>query len=455
MTTSLSSRSTVRPASVAPPHEVRSQPPNTAAGPPGRTVAEQLEPLVQAFFPQGPPVRIDFWDGSSLGEENPAGHAVIRSPRALRYLLWSPGELGLGRAFVAGDMDLDGDIITLLDELEHSAVSHSMSLRALAAGVSAAVSLRAVGPPPPAPSVEARQTGWRHSLRRDRQAISHHYDVGNEFYGLFLGSSMTYSCARFVDPDMDLDAAQAAKHDLICRKLGLQRRPGMRLLDVGCGWGSLAMHAAQHYDARVVAVSISSEQVELARRRVRDAGLADRVDIRLQDYRELRGETFDAISSVGMFEHVGAARMPEYFAVLYDLLAPTGRLLNHAIASVGGSKLSSRSFVGRYVFPDGELIDIGDSILAMERVGFEVRDVESLREHYARTLVRWVRNLEQNWDQAVRLVGEQRARVWRLYMAASAVGFSDAGISIFQTLAVRNTPEGFSGMEPTRRDFEA
>jgi cyclopropane-fatty-acyl-phospholipid synthase len=264
---------------------------------------------------------------------------------------------------------------------------------------------------------------------------------------------MTYSCARFTNPDLSLADAQAAKHELICRKLGLHERAGARLLDVGCGWGSMAMHAARHHGATVVGVTISQQQAERARQRVAAAGLTDRVEIRLQDYRDVRGEQFDVISSVGMFEHVGAARMQEYVDTLRALLPAHGRLLNHAISSVGGSKLSPSSFTGRYVFPDGELIDVGDVVLAMERAGFEVRDVESLREHYARTLRAWVGNLEEHWDDAVALVGDARARVWRLYMAASAVGFADGGLGLHQVLGVVPAEDGSSGMPPTRRSW--
>ena len=228
-----------------------------------------------------------------------------------------------------------------------------------------------------------------------------------------------------------------------------------RLLDVGCGWGSMAIHAASHYDVSVVGITISEAQAALARQRVADAGLADRVEIRLQDYRDVGAETFDAISSIGMSEHVGHGNLARYYELLHAALRPTGRLLNHAISSVGGSKLGRSSFIGRYVFPDGELIDVGESVLAMERAGFEVRDVESLREHYARTLRAWVANLEAAWDEAVALVGEARARVWRLYMAGSAIGFMDNGVAIHQVLGVVPTADGASGMPATRRSFEA
>jgi cyclopropane-fatty-acyl-phospholipid synthase len=289
-----------------------------------------------------------------------------------------------------------------------------------------------------------------HSKQRDAVAISHHYDVGNDFYRLVLGPSMTYSCARFDREGMSLEEAQRSKHDLICRKLGLAERPGARLLDVGCGWGSMAMHAAKSYGARVVGVTLSASQAEFARARARDAGLEANVEIRLQDYRDLGGETFDAISSIGMFEHVGTKRMDEYFNILFSLLAPTGRLLNHAISTPGGSRMRGRSFINRYVFPDGELVDLADVAGAMERAGFEVRDVESLREHYSETLHAWVANLEGSWDEAVGLVGEPRARVWRLYMAGSANGFDDGGIAVHQVLGVVPAQGGASGMPRAR-----
>jgi cyclopropane-fatty-acyl-phospholipid synthase len=416
-----------------------------------------MEPVLTTFFPGGLPVRFAFWDGSELGPAETPGIARIVSRDALRRIAWAPGELGLGRAFVAGDVEIEGDIFAVLKGLEHGVAGHesghTFGLRELASAAQAARRAGVIGPPLPAPPEEARPTGRRHSKRRDAQAISHHYDVGNDFYELVIGPSMTYSCARYTTPEMTLEQAQQAKFELVARKLGLADHHGSRLLDVGCGWGSMAIHAARHYGAHVVGVSISAEQVELARRRVEAAGVSDLVEIRLQDYRDLGGERFDVISSIGMFEHVGAKRMPEYFATLRSLLGPKGRLLNHAISSVGGSRLSSRSFVGRYVFPDGELIDVGDTVLAMEEAGFEVRDVESLREHYATTLRAWVANLDANWDAAVALVGLGRARVWRLYMAASAVGFEDGGIAIHQTLGVVQAPDGDSGMPSTRVGF--
>ncbi|MCU1376354.1 MAG: Cyclopropane-fatty-acyl-phospholipid synthase [Actinomycetia bacterium] len=413
-------------------------------------VAATLRPLLTGLLGEVP-VKIEFWDGSHLGpERSEPGTIHVRSLDAIRRVVWAPDELGVSRAFVAGDVDFDGDVFTLIRALRPAGMAMRSGLKVAPAALAAARELGVLSHRLPPPPEEAHPKGWRHSKRRDAQAISHHYDVGNDFYSLVLGPAMTYSCARFARPDMTLVEAQASKHELISRKLGLHERREMRLLDVGCGWGSMAIHAAANHGAHVVGVTISKEQAARARQRVTEAGLDDRVEIRLQDYRDLRGERFDAISSVGMFEHVGQARMSEYFATLHDLLHPTGRLLNHAISSVGGSKLGTRTFVYRYVFPDGELIDVGDVQHAMQDAGFEVRDVESLREHYATTLRHWVANLEEHWDEAVALVGEGRARIWKLYMAGSAIGFEDSGLSLHQVLGVRNGEDGLSAMPATR-----
>ncbi len=418
------------------------------------TVAHALRPLLTAVLGPRLPLRVELWDGSVIGPLEAPGLLRVRSRDALRRLLWAPDELGLSRAYVAGELDLDGDVFRVLETRRDAvALDARLAFRMAPRALAAARATGAFGLPLPPPPEEARPRGRRHSRGRDASVVGHHYDVGNEFYEIVLGPSMTYSCAVFPDDDTTLEGAQRAKHELIARKLGLHESPGMRLLDVGCGWGSMAMHAAANHGASVVGITISREQAVRARHRVAEAGLQDQVEIREQDYRDLGGETFDAISSVGMFEHVGAARMAEYFGTLRGLLRPQGRLLNHAISSVGGSRLPRRSFTGRYVFPDGELIDVGQVALAMEAAGFEVRDVESLREHYARTLRHWVANLEQRWDDAVRLVGERRARIWRLYMAGSAVGFEDGGIGLHQVLGVIPEASGRSGMPPTRSEW--
>ena len=416
-------------------------------------VAAIVRPILEAMIGTVP-VHFTFWDGSEIGPTDSPGTIHVRSADAIRRIAWAPGELGPGRAFVAGDIDFEGDIFGLIEVLRPAGAQLHDSFRGAFTALRGAIRLGAFGRPLPPPPEEARPRGRLHSKTRDAEAVGHHYDVGNDFYRLVLGETMTYSCARFAEADFSLDEAQNAKHELVCRKLGLHRKPGMRLLDVGCGWGSMAMHAAQHHGAQVVGITISREQAELARERVAAAGLADSVEIRLQDYRDLGSERFDVISSIGMFEHVGEERMAEYFTTLRGLLGPQGRLLNHAISSIGSSRVGPRTFVGRYVFPDGHLIDVGQVALAMEAAGFEVRDVESLREHYAQTLRRWVANLQQHWDEAVALVGEGRARVWLLYMTGSAIGFEDAGLGIHQVLGVVTGEGGASGMDRTRRDWD-
>jgi cyclopropane-fatty-acyl-phospholipid synthase len=425
-------------------------------------IASAIEPVLSELFVDPPPIAFEFWDGSVVGHDV-VGRLRFTNPTAFRHIMWSPDQLGLARAYVAGDVQVTGDVAELLRTFKS----------ALRTGVGAAVhaapdALRAMrrtgvfGTRPPLPDEEIVPRGVRHSLQRDRQAISHHYDVGNRFYELVLGPSMTYSCARFVQPDTTLVDAQSAKHELICQKLGLAGRPGapvdnngarLRILDVGCGWGSMAIHAATHHDVEVVGVTISDEQAAYAKQRVADAGLADRIDIRVQDYRAVGDGPFDAISSIGMAEHVGKRATSLYFERLHGLLRPGGRLLNHAISAVGGSNIARRSFVNRYVFPDGELLDVGDTVRFMEGAGLEVRDVENLREHYAQTLRHWVSNLEQNWDEAAELVGEARCRVWLLYMSGSINGFDDASIQIHQSLGVRLHHDGRSEMPRTRAEW--
>ena len=277
------------------------------------------------------------------------------------------------------------------------------------------------------------RVGRRHSRSRDAAAIAHHYDVGNDFYELVLGPSMVYSCAVWESPDVGLEAAQEAKLDLVCRKLGLTE--GSRLLDVGCGWGSMAIHAAQRYGATVVGITLSEEQARMARKRVAEVGLTDKIEIRVQDYRLVDDGPFDAISSIGMAEHVGRAQMPGYVAQLRGLLRPGGRLLNHAIAwNAGTSTWNPDTFISRYVFPDGELLGLGETVGLLESRDLEVLDVEALRQHYALTLRAWVQRLEENWDDAVAASSEGRARVWRLYMAASALTFEAGDMGVNQVL---------------------
>jgi cyclopropane-fatty-acyl-phospholipid synthase len=422
------------------------------------SAAEILRPLVGATLGDDATVRVRCWDGSGYGPPDAPVRVVFRSRRALRRLLWAPNELGFARAYVSGDVDLEGDVFTGLAELERLADPARgpgivVDGRTRAAVVGAALRLGVVGPPPRPPAEEARLAGRRHTRGRDSRAVTHHYDVGNDFYELVLGPSLIYSCAYFPDGPAGpptVEAAQLAKCDLVARKLGLTR--DTRVLDVGCGWGTFAIHAARTYGARVVGVTLSPAQAASARRRAREAGVGDRVEIRVQDYRDVTDGPFDAIASIGMAEHVGLRSLPDYGRHLHSLLRPRGRLLNHAIARRPGppDEPSRTSFIERYVFPDGELEPLGTMVAALEDAGLEVRDVESLREHYALTLRAWVGNLERRWDEAVALTSPGRARVWRLYMAGSALAFEANRLGVNQVLAVRPDDRGASGVPRTR-----
>ncbi|MFJ9077752.1 class I SAM-dependent methyltransferase [Streptomyces sp. NPDC102278] len=454
--------------------------------------APRLAALAETLLGTPLPVRVRAWDGSEAGP--PSGPIlVLANRRALRRVLWKPGELGLARAWVAGDLTVDGDLFELLDRVagllweadpaparpaveplvglgKLAALRPHLLARAAAASGSAAllrdpearaavrelVALARPWPAPAPPPEEAvRRSGARHTKGRDREAISHHYDVGNEFYERVLGPSMVYSCAYW-RPDATLEEAQRDKLDLVCRKLALE--PGQRLLDVGCGWGSMALHAAREYGAQVTGITLSREQAAYARKRVAEDGLADRIEIRIQDYRDVKDGPYDAISSIGMAEHVGAERYREYARTLYALLRPGGRLLNHQIArppEPDEEAYRIDEFIDAYVFPDGELSPIGGTVGELERAGFEVRDVEALREHYALTLRAWVARLEDHWDEAVRLTSPGRARVWRLYMAASALGFEHNRLGVNQVLAVRPGPRSESGLPLRAREWGA
>ncbi|MBP1231453.1 cyclopropane-fatty-acyl-phospholipid synthase [Arthrobacter sp. PvP102] len=423
-------------------------------------VATRLaEALAIVLGTEGIPLRLRAWDGTEAGPDD-APVIEFRSRRALRRMLWSPGQLGLSRAYVAGDIDAPGDIFASFAALSSAGkfAEHGpfppLTAKELWTLLRTAIRVGAIGPNPAPPPEESKvhRQGRRHSKSRDAAAISHHYDVGNDFYALVLGPSMVYSCAVWnekTDTDDDqansLEAAQEAKIDLVCRKLGLQ--PGMRVLDVGCGWGSFALHAAQRFGVDVVGVTLSNEQAGLARKRVADAGLTDRVDIRVQDYRDVDDGPFDAISSIGMSEHVGREQISRYVSQLHNLLRPGGRLLNHAISwNAGPTSPDPDSFIPRYVFPDGEMLSLADMIGALESGGLEVLDVEALRQHYALTLRAWVRNLEEHWDDAVHTSSPGRARVWRLYMAASALGFENGLTGVNQVLVQRP-----GGTEPPLR----
>ncbi|WP_305788497.1 class I SAM-dependent methyltransferase [Symbioplanes lichenis] len=423
------------------------------------TTAHKLIDLLENLLQAPLPVRLRAWDGSEAGPPD-APVLVVRHRRALRRLMWQPTELGLARAYVSGDLDVEGDLYDALRRLATLIWGSGPDARALpkATVLAELVRLGIVGPQPKPPAEEIAMQGTRHSKRRDRQAISHHYDVGNDFYRIVLGESMVYSCAYWTgdSPEYGLADAQRDKLDLICRKLEL--KPGMRLLDVGCGWGSLALHAAREYGVDVVGITLSTEQADYARKQIAEAGLTAHVEIRVQDYRDVEDGPFDAISSVGMAEHVGTGPYADYAAILFALLKPGGRLLNHQIAALHPEPAPARkqrSFIDAYVFPDGELAPVGTTATLLEEAGFEVRDVQALREHYARTLRAWVANLEDDWSTAVRLTTPGRARVWRLYMAASAIAFEQARIGVNQILCVKTKRDGTSDMALTRAGWLA
>jgi cyclopropane-fatty-acyl-phospholipid synthase len=391
--------------------------------------------------------RLILWDGSAVGEpELPRFVLHLRSRKALDRLIGDLPERAFGRAYVEGSLEIEG----LTRFLEHVNDLDMLRVARLLPRIVATALALGARPDPRGLPVEAHLRGRLHSRVRDREAIRHHYDQPPEFYRLFLGRTLTYSCAYFETADTDLDTAQEAKLDLVCRKLRLQ--PGERLLDIGCGWGSLVFHAAEHWGVQALGITASPRQAEWAARQVRERGLEGRAEVRLADYRDPLETEFDAVASVGMVEHVGRRGMPGYCAAVQRLLRPGGRALIHGITNrpdAGGNG----AFLDSFVFPDGQLQEVGGMVTALQAGGLEVRDVESLREHYALTLRSWVERLDAGWDEAVSLVGIQRARVWKLYMSGSRVGFEQGSIAIHQVLAVRQEPRGRSGVPLTRADW--
>ncbi len=375
------------------------------------------------------PFRLTFWDGTELPPTNGGGPALhVRSPEALAHALRAPGQLGLGRAYVSGALEVE-DIeatLQLLETYRPPPIAKRAQLRLAAAAA------RAVGPmrPPPIPASELRPQGRRHSPERDRRSVRHHYDVSNEFFAMFLDESMTYSCAFFSRDGSSLEAAQRAKLELVCTKLALKK--GERVLDVGCGWGSFAIHAASNHGVSVTGITLSEPQAELARKRAAEAGVEDLVDIRVMDYRELAGEPYDAIASIGMVEHVGANRIDEYAQTLARLLRPGGRLLNHGIARLRLGEPEAGPFSERYVFPDAAPLHLSRIQAAIEGAGLETHHVEGFREDYAETLRHWMRRLEDRIDEAEALVGAERIRVWRVYVRAARRGFETGFTSVYQ-----------------------
>jgi cyclopropane-fatty-acyl-phospholipid synthase len=392
-----------------------------------------LRDALDATLPERP-FAVALWDGTRLEATNGGGPTLsVTSPRALAHLVRAPGQLGLGRAYVDGSIEADDLDATIA--LLGSWSPPPIDGRARARLMSAAVRAMGVTRPPRRPEIELVPRGRRHSRERDARSVRHHYDVSNDFFALMLGPSMTYSCALFSRGASSLEEAQEAKLEMVCRKLELQE--GERVLDVGCGWGSFAVHAAQRHGVHVTGITLSAPQAERARARAVEAGVGDRVDVRVADYRDLRDESWDAVASIGMVEHVGARNIDAYASRLASVLRPGGRLLNHGIARLRHSDGEAGPFSERFVFPDAAPLHVSRVLFAVERSGLEPDHVEGFRDDYAQTLRHWARNLDDNLAEAVRLAGEQRVRVWRLYLRAARSGFESGFTSIFQVRARR------------------
>jgi cyclopropane-fatty-acyl-phospholipid synthase len=395
----------------------------------------QLRSLLAEALPERP-FKIELWDGTEVASTSGDGPVFsVRSPVALGHMLRAPGQLGLGRAYVAGALEVDDidRVLELLDGYSPPPIDAKAKARLAAAAVRAG----ALSEVPRVPSVELRPQGRRHSIMRDKRAVTHHYDVGNEFFALFLDESMTYSCAIWSRGAKTLEEAQETKRELVCTKLALKE--GERVLDVGCGWGSFAVHAAERHGVHVTGITLSEPQAAGARKRAEAAGVADRVDIRVMDYRELAGERFDAIASIGMVEHVGATMIDAYAATLARLLEPGGRLLNHGISRLRYGEPEAGPFSERYVFPDAAPLHLSRIQAALEKTGFETRHMEGLRMDYAQTLREWLRRLEANREEALRIAGPERMRVWEVYLRAARRGFETGFTSVYQVLADRVT----------------
>ena len=442
---------------------------SSTQAPAGASEVARTVSVLDRLFPRPRNFDVRLPDGTLLpgATSSPSFALALKHPGALRRMVTMPIELSMGEAYIYGDFEIEGDIFAIFSLIDTS-LKRSFTVGELVALVRSVRALPRAGPPRPAGRGPARLRGTLHSRERDLAAIRYHYDAGNEFFALWLDRRMQYSCAYFPTGSEDLDLAQEHKLEHICRKLRL--RPGERLLDIGCGWGGLATYAADRFGVEVVGVNLSARQVEYAQARS-----GDRVDIRLLDYRDLEDEPFDKIVSVGMFEHVGRSQMPVYFGHAYRLLKPGGLFLNHGISSRPPEPNTSSGvqppanesrwrkfirqrivgddmFAHRYVFPDGQLVPVSEANLVAERSGFEVRDVENIREHYARTARHWVSRLEARRDEAIEISNEVTYRTWRLYMAASAYGFEAGRICVNQTLLSRRT-DGRSSVPLTRADI--
>ncbi|MGZ4687931.1 class I SAM-dependent methyltransferase [Oryzihumus sp.] len=417
-----------------------------------RSIARRLGELVEPMFGGELPLRLRTWDGA---EHGPADAPVITvtSPDALRRLLFHPGELGLAQAYVTGEIDVEGDVLDGFRRVWRTARERSVTPRPTPAlllqAVRTARELGAIGRPPVPPASQARLRGRLHSLGRDRQVIAHHYDLSNDFYALILDPHMAYSCGYWAsdDPSYTVQDAQRDKLDLVCRKLGL--REGMRMLDIGCGWGSLTLYAAEHFGAHVLAVTLSAEQRAFVQARVDERGLGDRVEVWLQDYREVPETGFDAVTSIEMGEHVGRENYPVFTGLIHSRLKPGGRVLVQQMSRKGHHP-GGGPFIEAFIAPDMWMRPVGETVDLLEQAGLEVRDVHVMREHYVRTIHAWYATLEERWDEVVAMVGEEVARVWRLYMVGSALSFEENRMGVDQILAVRPSAGGVSGMPPVR-----
>ena len=426
-----------------------------------RALARRILGAARAALPSDSPLELALAEDATA-DRTSAVRVAVRGPDAVGRLLWPPSADTLGEAYLRGDIEIQGDIWTAID------AGRALDVRRLGRDLPrlarVGLELRRGAAPAPILRRRARLTGRRHSKARDLAAIRFHYDVGNEFYALWLDRRLAYSCAYFETPDTTLDDAQEAKLDLICRKLRLE--PGMRLLDIGCGWGSLIMFAAEHYGVEATGITLSAAQAEWATEEIGRRGLEGRALVAIRDYRDLDGfGQFDAVASVGMFEHVGRERLAEYFGAALAALKPGGLFLNHGIATTatggglrpswlrpgwlrpgwlrpGWLRFGDGGFVGRYVFPDGELVAVEDAAGFARRAGFELIDVQRLRPHYALTLKAWVERLEASADRARELVGEEVFRTWRIYMAASRRGFEDGSLEVAQLLLARPADDG-------------
>jgi cyclopropane-fatty-acyl-phospholipid synthase len=413
---------------------------------------------VDALMRDGMPVRFTAYDGSSAGPPEAEIHLDLLTQRGLSYIMTAPGDLGLARAYVSGDLDINGvhpgdpyDLLTLLQN--HTRFRRPAPGELL--GIVRALGVANLKPPPPPPQEHLPRwrravEGVRHSLTRDAEVIHHHYDVSNTFYEHVLGPSMTYTCALYPTADATLEEAQTAKYDLVARKLDL--KPGQRLLDLGCGWGGMVRHAAREYGVQAIGVTLSREQATWAQHAIKEERLDHLAEVRFMDYRQVQETGFDAISSIGLTEHIGVKNYPSYFGFIRDHLKPQGRLLNHCITRQDNRPTETGAFIDRYVFPDGELIGSGTIVTAVQDAGLEVQHTENIRVHYAKTLAAWCQNLVDNWDACVEEVGEGTARVWGLYMAGSRLAFERNEIQLHHVLATRTDETGASGY-PLRHTF--